>query len=205
MEVICLKSKFMKGAMRQNSYILKGENSAIIIDAGAELDEVIETLGDLKLEAVLLTHLHFDHFWNIEEYVKRFDCDIYICEGAQDKFCDSYKNGAFLVGLNNKATVPNENLKFYQNHLSVAGFDIDVYFTPGHSADCVCLKIGDMLFSGDTIFADGVGRTDLFDSDKNELLKSLNIIKTIDFKYLCPGHYECASKDAAENIIAYFV
>lgn len=200
-EVEIVKSKFMKGLMDQNTYILKKNDSAIIIDAGADVEDVKLLIGNKKVEAVLMTHLHFDHFWNIEEYLKAFNCDVYICKDAEAKFCDSFKNGAVLVRQDVVRKVDKKFIKFYEQKLKIGEFDIEVYFTPGHSADCICLKIDNLLFSGDTIFADGVGRVDLFDSNKDSMIKSLKIIRAIEFETLYPGHYQLSDKKQAEYII----
>ena len=82
---------------------------------------------------------------------------------------------------------------------------VNVFFTPGHSSDSVCLLIENALFSGDTIFSSGIGRTDLYDSDKNEMKKSLMKIKDIDFNICYPGHDEVTTKLQIDNIIeCYF-
>ena len=80
-----------------------------------------------------------------------------------------------------------------------------MYFTPGHSADCVCLKIDNALFSGDTLFASAIGRTDLFDSDNNQMVLSLNKIKDIDFDVIYPGHYEMATKSQVIKVVEYYI
>ena len=79
MEVICLKSKFLRNIFDQNTYVIKSGNSAIIVDAGAEIEDVKNALTGLKVKAILMTHLHFDHFWNLENYLHEFDCDVYVC------------------------------------------------------------------------------------------------------------------------------
>ena len=152
MEVVCIKSKFMKGLMDQNTYVVKKGNSAIIIDAGAEVEDVLEVVKDVKVSAILMTHLHFDHFWNIEKYLDVFACKVYVCDGAQNKFADFCKNGAVLVRQNVVRKVENEKIAFYEKNLHFENIDVDVYFTPGHCADCVCLRIDNILFSGDMLF-----------------------------------------------------
>jgi glyoxylase-like metal-dependent hydrolase (beta-lactamase superfamily II) len=81
----------------------------------------------------------------------------------------------------------------------------DVFFTPGHSADSVCILFGDTLFSGDTIFADGVGRTDLYDSDNNKMVESLKTILNLNFVNLYSGHYDKTTKEKAKKIIEYYI
>ena len=205
MEIITLKSKFLRNLFDQNTYVVKNGNSAILIDAGAEIADVLNVLDGAKVCAVLLTHVHFDHIWNIEEYIKEFDCDVYVCKGAEEKFGDYKKNCASFVNKELIRNVKNDKIKYYQKELVFDNINVDVYFTPGHCADCVCLKINNALFSGDTLFANGVGRTDIFDSSEHDMKNSLKMIKTIDFEVMYPGHYESATKAQANRVIDYFL
>ena len=70
MEVVTIKSKFLRNLFDQNTYVLKNENEAIIIDAGADVDDVEREVQGLNVLAILITHIHFDHVWNLEEYIK---------------------------------------------------------------------------------------------------------------------------------------
>ena len=78
MQIITIKSKFLGGVFNQNTYVLKQGKDAIVIDAGAEVDDVKKAVSGTKLKAVLMTHLHFDHIWNIEKYIQEFDTDIFV-------------------------------------------------------------------------------------------------------------------------------
>lgn len=205
MEIITLKSKFLKNLFDQNTYVVKNESGAILIDAGAEIADLLKALDGTRVYAILLTHVHFDHIWNIEEYIKEFDCDVYVCRGAEEKFGDYQKNCASFVKKEIVRNVRNDKLKYYQKELVFDDIKVDVYFTPGHCADCVCLKIDNALFSGDTLFANGIGRTDIFDSSEKDMKNSLNIIKNIDFEEIYPGHYESATKAQANHVIDCFL
>ncbi len=205
MEVKILKSKFMKSIMQQNTYVVLSGGGALIIDAGAEIADVEEVLGGAKVEAILMTHLHFDHFWNIEDYISKFNCDVYVCAGAEIKFEDYEKNGSLLVRNQITRKIQPKNVKYYQNELKFNNFDVKIYFTPGHCGDCVCILIDDCLFSGDTLFAEGIGRTDLFDSSDDDMKKSLQTIRAINFEKLYPGHYAAATKQQADAVIDYYL
>lgn len=205
MEIICLKSKFLRNIFDQNTYILKNDNEAVIIDAGAEIEDVENALGDIIPKAVLMTHLHFDHFWNLEKYIEKFNCDVYILGGADNKFEEPELNCSTAMRLQKTQNIDKNNIKYYQNVLNIGNFCINVYFTPGHSSDCVCLLIGDNLFCGDTLFFNGVGRTDLIDSDKNKLTESLMLIKNLEFKTAYSGHYQSFSKETALDVISFYI
>lgn len=204
MEIILLKSKFLRNLFDQNTYVLKNGGNAIIVDAGAELEDVKNTLQGAKVQAVLMTHLHFDHIWNIEQYLNEFDCKVYICKGAEEKFSDPEKNASSIMRNKFVRNVPKEKIAFYDgDKLEIGEFEVGVFYTPGHSADCVCLKVDNALFSGDTLFAGGIGRTDLYDSDNEAMRKSLKQIREIDFDVYYSGHGEPADKSQAKKVIDY--
>ena len=77
--------------------------------------------------------------------------------------------------------------------------------TSGHTSDSVCILFEDKLFTGDTVFVDGIGRTDLVDSSSFEMKNSLEKIKNIDFAVAFPGHYEPATKDKVLKEINYYL
>jgi len=204
-EIVTVKAKFMKGVFDQNTYVLLNKKEAVIIDAGAELEDVKEIVKNRKVLAVLITHLHFDHTWNIEEYLKEFGCDVYICEGQENRFGDSGLNGSFMVRENITRNVSKQFIKYYAKKLNIGSFEFDVYFTPGHASDCVCILWKEDLFTGDTIFDNAIGRTDLLDSSNKEMAESLKLIKNIDFKVAHPGHYDNVVKDKILDTIAYYI
>lgn len=204
MEVKQIKSKFLRNIFDQNTYVVTNENEAVIIDAGAEPDDVKAALCGKKVLAVLITHLHFDHIWNLEKYISEFDCDVFIQSGAEDKFSDPGKNASHLISRRMTINIAKNRIKYYAEKSKIGKFDVEVFKTPGHSSDSVCIKIGDYLFTGDTVFSDAIGRTDFYDGNSEEMLESLRKIAGIKFKIACPGHYEeCTEKDISDTIKTY--
>ena len=205
MEIKVIKSKFMRGMFEQNTYVLTNKKSAIIIDAGADTEDVKKAVGNKKVLAILMTHLHFDHFWYLDEYLSEFDTCVYIQEGHENKFEDCELNGSVLIRKNIQKNIEKNRIKFYKETLKLGDFECKVYASSGHSADSVCLLIDDCLFTGDTVFADAIGRIDLKDSDKEKMIESLELIKTIDFVRAYPGHYESASKNEIIKTISFYL
>lgn len=205
MEIIKIKSKFLKNIFDQNTYICIGKNSAIIIDAGGEVKDIEKHLDGKKVLAVLMTHLHFDHLWNIEEYVKRFDCDVYMCKGAEEKLTDPNANASFMIRKDMLFNIPKNKIKYYAEKLKIGEFEVEVFFTPGHTDDGVCLKIDSNLFTGDTVFNDNIGRCDLEGGSTSLMRESLKNILSIDFKKAYPGHFNEASKEEISNTIKYYI
>lgn len=204
-EIVRLKSKYMCGIMEQNTYVLTKGKFALIIDAGAELEDVKMVVGKRKVLAVLMTHLHFDHFWNLDQYLEEFDTSVYVVEGYENKFEDSELNGSVLVRQKIERNISKKRIKYYAKNIKLESFDIEVINTPGHTEDCVCLLIENKLFTGDTIFADCIGRIDLKDSSKEQMIESLEKLKTIDFSTALPGHYESVTKEQIIKTIGFYL
>ena len=203
-EINTIKSRFLNNIFDQNTYVLSQDDECIIIDAGAEIDDVKGEVGEKKVLAVLLTHAHFDHIWNLQKYIEEFDCDVFVCENEDVRFNDCKLNASFIVRLDVRQKIDAKKIKYYAEKLELGKFVIQVFRTMGHTSDCVCLLIEDKLFTGDTVFADGVGRTDLVDSNPFELIKSLKTIENIKFSTAYPGHYEpAAKKQIVETIECY--
>ena len=172
------------GLYQTNTYIIHEENSALccVIDPGFTPDVVLDELRRLGLtvEAILLTHCHFDHVGGVKEISAETDCKVYLCGE------DLSLPPMFTAG------------KLYYTHtygegdtLSLAGLTIHVIRTPGHTPGSVCLLIDDTLFSGDTLFAGSCGRTDLPGGNWATIRKSLARLASFESNYwVCPGHGE---------------
>ncbi len=197
MEIFAVTATAYRGILNQKTYVVTNENEAIIIDAGAELADVKKYVQDKKVLAILCTHLHFDHVWCIEDYLKEWNADVYVVEGAEEKFYNTDHNCSYLIRKSMVFNVDKKYIKYYENHLKIGDFDIDVFFTPGHSKDSVCLLIEKNLFCGDLVLGGSIGRTDLYDSDEGDMEDSLNKLEQIDFDYAYPGHYDIMSKKQA--------
>ena len=204
-KVNTIKSKFLCGSFEQNTYILTDKETALIIDAGAELDDVKQIVGDKKVLGILMTHLHFDHFWNLDKYLQEFNTEVYIQENFENKFTDNLSNASVLCRLDFEIKISKNKIKYYAKNFCLGKFDIEIFKTPGHSADSVCILIDDKLFTGDTVFSDCIGRIDLKDSNKTDMIQSLELIQKIDFITAFPGHYESASKNQIIKTIGFYI
>lgn len=204
-EIVKLKSKFMHGIMEQNTYVLLKGMFAVIIDAGADIQDIKEVVGKRKVLGVLMTHLHFDHFWYVENYLEEFDTEVFVVEGYENKFLDAVLNGSYLIRQVVEKNISKKRIKYYAKNLKLENFDIEVFNTPGHCEDCVSLLIEKNLFTGDTIFSDCIGRIDLKDSSKDQMIESLEKIKGIDFETAFPGHYESATKQEILKTIGFYL
>ena len=178
---------------------------AVIIDAGAELEDVKKAVKGKRVLAVLLTHIHFDHIFNLEKYISEFDCDVYIKNGAEKSFKNARENASVLIGTELKFKVPEKNIKHYTENLKLGEFKIKVISTPGHTKDSVCLLIDDDLFVGDLVFSDTIGRTDLVGGDMGDMQESLKKIKELSYKTAHTGHYVVAKKETIDSVIKNYI
>ena len=181
------------GAYQTNCYILKNDGKALVIDPGYEPETVLIHLRreNLTLEAILLTHGHFDHVGAVKKLAAQTQCKVYI-HPAEDSMPTMLTAGKLLY----THTYDEGDV------LELAGLSIRVLHTPGHTPGSVCLLCQDVLFSGDTLFAGSCGRTDLPGGDWATIQKSLHRLSGIEADFtVCPGHGEAStlSREKATN------
>jgi len=167
------------GPVAENSYIFRREDSdtALIIDPGEEADRILRTLEQLgikKLEAILLTHTHFDHVGAVAPVARATGAPVY-CPELEVKVLADIMSFVPWDGFGPYESWDAEETVAGGEKLELAGFEIDVVFTPGHSPGHVTYSVPDerVLFSGDVLFQNSVGRTDLPGGDWPTLLASI--------------------------------
>lgn len=185
---------FTVGEVMAKCYIISENDNAFIIDPGAEGKKIYKYLTDnnLKLKFIINTHGHFDHI-SANKYLKeKTEAEIYAHPKANLKFENPQKNLSQFF-INKKIKSPSLDRGLADNEeIEFGTLSLKILYTPGHSEDgiSVYIKEKDLLFSGDTIFANSIGRSDLNDSDfkllKNSIENKLLLLpeKT---KFL-PGH-----------------
>lgn len=177
------------GPLRVNTYFLVNElNQALVIDSGENYKKVkqVESECGFKIEAVLLTHAHFDHAGNAKK-LQDDGAKIYISELDAPKLLNE-QNLSSDFGREFDYLTADYTIVDGQT-LNVCGIDIKVIATPGHTDGSVCFLVGNMLFTGDTLFLESVGRTDFITGDRNELVKSVKKLFALDGEYtVYPGH-----------------
>ena len=174
------------GPIGTNCYILEDEKAraAAIIDPGDEAGRILQVIEDdgVDVKYILLTHGHYDHTTAVPQLHKALpQAEIYIHRA------DANGAGSQLFPL--AGQIPD--LKFYDegDNLALGDMTIQVLHTPGHSKGSVTLKVGDVLFCGDTLFAGSCGRTDLAGGSYAEIMASLKKLGQLPGDYhVCPGH-----------------
>ena len=170
------------GTYQTNCYILQEESGSAccVIDPGFTPDIVLDFLEDRSLacEAILLTHGHFDHVGGVKEIAAETGCKVYLC--AEDLSMPPMMTGGPLYYTHTYGE---------GDTLSLAGLEISVLHTPGHTPGSVCLLCGNALFSGDTLFAGSCGRTDLPGGNWATILTSLRRLAAMEANFwVYPGH-----------------
>ncbi|MFC1708528.1 MBL fold metallo-hydrolase [Candidatus Omnitrophota bacterium] len=185
--------RLIVGPLQTNCYIVSTKrNEAFIVDPGDDGQVIKKFIKEQKLKVnfIINTHSHIDHI--------KADCElgfpIYIHELDAAALEDPGKNySTFMLGGFN-ACKPARKLK----DRDVIKFDdlgIEVLHTPGHSAGGICLKVDKVVFSGDTLFRDGIGRTDLPDGSYEAIVSSIKnrLLCLDDDTKIYPGHGESST------------
>lgn len=170
-----------------NSYLVTNDNKAILIDCGLEKWMIDDINKKYQIEAILLTHGHYDHIDGLRYFKEK---DIYIHELEEEFLYNDSYNLYYLMG---KKSYKRNELKIKLVHdgdeLDLIDLKIKVIHTPGHTRGGVCYLIGNDLFTGDTLFNLSVGRTDFPTGDFLTLRDSLYKLKMLGHDYhVYPGH-----------------
>ncbi|WP_106766965.1 MBL fold metallo-hydrolase [Paenibacillus faecalis] len=185
---------FSLGPLETNAYLLTGaeEGKAVIIDPGMNPEPLIRRIENLEIEAILLTHAHFDHMGGVEEIRKLKGCPVYLHDLEKDWLGSPKLNGSLRWPsvCPPLATEPAEYDLAAGQKLNLIGLTFTVYHTPGHSPGSCSFLYENHLFSGDVLFRMGVGRTDLPGGREQDLLNSIqNTLFTFsDETIVYPGH-----------------
>ena len=149
------------GDLECNCYLLEKDGKILVIDPGDDVDKIVNKINDREVVGIIITHYHFDHI------------------GALDDIIDKYKVNVY--DRNNM----NEGM------FEIDNFNFNVIYTPGHRDDCISIYFKDdrMMFVGDFIFKDSIGRVDLPGGNMDKMIDSINKIKKYDRDIVIyPGH-----------------
>lgn len=207
MEIIKLKPL---SVCDTNSYIVATEmGNAVLIDAPADADYIMNEIMSrgLTLKKILLTHGHFDHVGAVADLADRTGCKVYIHEMDIKKLSED--TDGLLINL-----FRVRGLRLFDGAIPIGDGDIirqdelefDVVHTPGHTSGSVCYITGDVMFTGDTLFARSVGRTDMPDGNYNNLMDSMEKIKDLGGNLrILPGHMCETSLDSERKYNPYLI
>jgi len=169
---------FTVGPVAENCYIVRrdGADHGVIVDPGEEADRILSAVDSLGLEvdAILVTHCHFDHIGAVAPVAEATGAPVW-CPEIEVPVLADIMSYVPWPGFGPFESYDADETVAGGEHLSLAGLEIDVVFTPGHSPGHVTYAIPDerALFSGDVLFQGSVGRTDLPGGDWGTLLESI--------------------------------
>jgi hydroxyacylglutathione hydrolase len=184
---------FTVGPVAENCFLFRqdGAREAVIVDPGEEAPRLLGSIEelDLDLQAILLTHTHFDHVGAVAPVAKATGAPVY-CPKLEVPVLQDIMSFVPWPGFGPFESWDPEETVEGGERLALAGFDIDVIFTPGHSPGHVTYAVEDALFSGDVLFEGSVGRTDLPGGDWGVLSRSIESLldRYPDEQKVFPGH-----------------
>ena len=168
---------YVVGMVQTNCYIVSNEETkeCFIIDPGASAKQLAEKIKQDNLipVAILLTHGHFDHVAAAEDLAKEFDIKIYAHEAEESTLIYPDKNVSWMVGC--EESYGADIFLKDEETINLAGFEIKVLHTPGHTEGGCCYYIAEeaVVFTGDTLFAQSVGRTDFPGGSMSQIVHSI--------------------------------
>jgi hydroxyacylglutathione hydrolase len=194
---------FTVGPVQENCFLLRrdGAENALIVDPGEEAPRILTAVDELgvKIEAILVTHCHFDHIGAVAPVAEATGAPVYVSEIERPVLADIMSYVPFPGFGPYESYEADHTLKGGEK-LELAGFEIDVVFTPGHSPGHLTYSIPEeqAIFSGDVLFQGSVGRVDLPGGDWATLLGSIGaLVESLpEDTTVYPGHMGITSLGA---------
>ncbi len=183
-------TSFPLGPLPTNSYLLDDGSRALMIDVGGDPAPVLDFIqqNKLELEAILVTHRHFDHQYGIAALQKATGASAYVPAG-DDPIARTEISQGGLWGL---PPVPPFKETVFTSKIDLPSFRVEVLLTPGHTPGGVSFYFPDAacVFSGDTLFYRSAGRTDFDMGDQDALIESIQkvLFALPDATKVYPGH-----------------
>jgi glyoxylase-like metal-dependent hydrolase (beta-lactamase superfamily II) len=180
------------GPWKQNCFVVASDGEALIIDPGGNAQNIVDHLEreKLKLRAIVNTHGHYDHLGAVVALAARGDAPFFI-SGREAPIMRGANMLRFIFRSPEKVVVPDDYVDLDQltGPLEVGGVSIECISTPGHTPGSHCFRIGEHLFTGDTILPRSPGNTRLPGGDEGALMNSLARLRELPpLTLVHPGH-----------------
>ncbi len=186
------------GSWRSNCYLLvadgtDGKRHCAIVDPSAPASIILDRVSMMGavLDLIIMTHGHFDHIYELNSLKDATGAEICIHRDDAEMLSDGQKNAYFLFLGKDLTTYAADRLLEHGDELKIGRESLKVISTPGHSKGSICLLGDGFMITGDTLFAEGYGRCDLYGGDRRALVSSLLSLKNYDPTLIIyPGHGE---------------
>ena len=195
-----------------NTYLLLSRDKALVVDPSVSLAAIERVLlqNGAELCGILLTHGHFDHTVSVDTIRDKYDIPLMIHKGDAPMLTDGRINGFFDFYAQECTHRAAERLLCDGEIITLGDESLRVINTPGHSPGSSCFlcpsENGDFLISGDTLFANTVGRCDLWMGSEDTMLNSLRLLKKLDPKItIYPGHGPSHDLGGALETALYYI
>lgn len=184
--------KFVTGPIQTNTYLVYNDNKkCLIIDPSSGCDKLLEMVKkeSFEIEAIIITHAHFDHILGIPEVLSEFpDVNVYLHPSEKMMLKDAEFNISDLIGEN--FTYQGNTIDLVEGEMVIGSFIVKIFAVPGHSPSGIALYIEKYLFCGDVLFAGSIGRSDFAGGDQRKLVEGIKtkLLTLPEDTIVCPGH-----------------
>ncbi len=181
------------GIYAANCYIVYSETTkdGIIIDPGGDADEILKIVNEnnLTIKYIILTHGHGDHIGGVIELLQVLKVPLLVHGDDVDMISNAKMNLSNIMPIGAVELNPDKILKD-GDIITFGDLEAEIIHTPGHTLGGICIKIGNNLITGDTLFQGSIGRTDLEGGDYDSIIKSIkeNLLVLPDDTIVWPGH-----------------
>ncbi len=181
------------GSYYANCYIVGSgsTNEAAIIDPGADFNRIDNKIRELGLspKIIILTHAHGDHIGAVMDIVEKYGALVYIHKDDASALKDGNKNFSKVLTGKGMSIIPDVELED-KDEIKLGDLTFEIIHTPGHTKGGICIKVGNIMMTGDTLFNKSIGRTDFPGGSFDEIIKSIQekIFKYDDDTIIYPGH-----------------
>jgi glyoxylase-like metal-dependent hydrolase (beta-lactamase superfamily II) len=170
---------FTVGPVQENAWLVSNDGRGVLVDPGEEAERLQREIAEreVKVEAILITHCHFDHVGAVAAMARHTGAPVY-CPVGEVKILENINDYVRWPGFGPYESYDADETVEGGEALELAGLTLDVIFTPGHSPGHVTYSVRDeaAMFSGDVLFQGSVGRVDLPGGDGPTLLRSIRAL-----------------------------
>lgn len=195
--------RFEGDILSSNVFVVSEGDRCVLIDAGVPLKLLLPKLGSKKVEAIVLTHGHYDHIYYLQEYAKHFGCDVFGSKFIAEYLYDKNHNASEGSPYPAIELLPIEKLKTFDDagKKKIGPIELEYLQLGGHSKADMLYKLGDNIFVGDIVIGRDVGRQDLWGGNKKQMVNSLHKLLDVEYQTMHCGHGHDLDKNTQNKVI----